>query len=354
MSSYTPDNNVYVSEYTNCPGFLERYLHYLQTNQGKRPLTLSETALLLREFCQYIHYKNVIREIPATADAHKDMGISNMELAELAQVGQSNFEEYVSFLDTVTKNSTVTIRKKLSIIRTFYSYLLRMQGETGITFPYGNPASGIIVPREPAVQQELLSIDQLQRIINAVAGENAARDRAILFLLATTGITVSELAFIKVCDIVEDVWIRIESRSTRYVWITPQCQNAIQEYLLVNGEPDLYLFPSVRCAGQPITTRTVRNIVSKAAIDAGVLDGDVTPKIMRDTFCDALYKVAAPHDQACISQYLGYSFTSPRRSPAAADSRFRENATIRNIVLRSSLMSLTNIPIHSKSKEEFQ
>lgn len=354
MSSYTPDNNVYVSEYTNCPGFLERYLNYLQTNQGKRPLTLSETALLLREFCQYIHYKNVIQEIPSTADAHKDMGISNMELAELAGVHQADFEEYVSFLDTVTKNSTVTIRKKLSIIRTFYSYLLRMQGETGVAFPYGNPASGIVVPREPATEQNLLSVEQLQRIINAAAGETAARDRAILFLLATTGITVSELAFIKVSDMVEDAWLRIEGRSTRYVWLTPQCRIAIHEYLLINGEPEPYLFPSARCAGQPITTRTIRNIVSRAAADARVLDGEVTPKIMRDTFSDALCKVSAPHEQASISQYLGYSFTSPRRSPVAADSRFWENATIRNIVLRSSLMSLTNLPVHSKSKEEFQ
>lgn len=350
MSSYTPDNNVYISEYTNCPGFLERYLNYLRTNQGKRPLTLSETALLLREFCQYIHYKNTIHEIPSNSDAHKDMGISDMDLAELADVKQTDFEEYVSFLDTVTKNSTVTIRKKQSIIRTFYSYLLRMQNETGVSFPYGNPASGIVIPRETMTEQDLLTVEQVQRILDAVAGEMEYRDRAILMLLATTGITVSELAFIKVSDIVEDDWIRIVSRnSTRYVWLTPESYRALQEYLLMNGEPELFLFPSARCSGQPITTRTVRNIVARAAVDARICNGEVTPKLLRDSFCDILCKVSAPHEHASISQYLGYSLPSMRRTMIASDKRFRENTAIRNIIMRSSLMNLTT---HHSIKEE--
>ena len=352
MSSYTPDNNVYANEYTNCPDFLERYLDYLKTNQGKRPLTLSETALLLREFCQFIHYKNVVREIPPTSDAHKDMGICNMKLAELAAVQQSDFEEYVSFLDSVTRNSAVTIRKKQSIIRTFYNYLLRMQGETGISLPFGNPAAGIEVPREPSRDQKLLSIEQLQQIISSISGETVYRDRAIIFLLSTTGITVSELASIKATDIVDDAWLRIESRNgIRHVWLTPKCQTAVQEYLLMTGDPEFYLFPSSRRSGQSITTRTVRNIVSKAAADARICNGEVTPKMLRDTFCDALYAVSATHEQASILHYLGYCFTAPRRSLTASDSSFWENTTVQNIILRSALMSLTYHSIHSKEEE---
>ena len=228
MSSYLSDSNVYPDDFSNCPDFLERYLVYQKNNRGKRPLTLSESTLLLREFCQYVHYKNVIKEVPSTADAHKDMGISNMTLDELASLKSADIEEYIGFLAHKAQNSESTIYKKLSIIRTFFSYLVKIQGETGIYFPYGNPTPKMTSPASGRTGPAKLSIKQIQHMIDAVCQQGKRRDLTVLLLLSTTGLTISELAGIETADVLDNGWLRVNGiNGLRYVWLTPECRRSI-------------------------------------------------------------------------------------------------------------------------------
>lgn len=347
MSSYIPDNNVYPTEFTNCPDFLKNYLSYLMNNQGKRPLTLSQAALTLREFCQYVHFKTRFGHLPPTFDAHKDMGLSAMQLDELAQFMQADIEEYISFLELSAHNSASTLRKKLSTIRPFFSYLVRMQGETGVPFPHGNPAQNVVSPAAHEPPQIILSAKQLNLMIGAVPDETNLRDRAIMLLLSTTGISVSELAFIRVTDVQTDGWLSISgTNGTRGLWLTGPCQEAIANYLRysevsVYSEKVDYLFPSARQPNKPITPRTIRNIVAKAAENARILmDGEITPKVIRDSVAKILYQTAASHEQVSVSQYLGYRISSSRYVGGSNSTQYTEDFTMRNIIRRSPLNSL--------------
>lgn len=347
MSSYLSDSNVYPSEFSNCPDFLERYLIYLKNNRGKRPLTLSEATLLLREFCQYVHYKNVIREVPSTADAHKDMGISNMTLDELASLRTTDIEEYIGFLAHKAHNSESTIYKKLSIIRTFFSYLVRIQSETGVRFTEGNPTPRMAAPSSGRSSPVKLSIKQIQRMIDAVCQQGKRRDLAVLLILATSGVTISELASIEVTDVLDNGWLRVNGNNgIRYVWLTPECQRAINEYLFSAErdvyESDTFLFQSYKTTGQKITPRTIRNIVSRAA-EAAVLKNheDVTPTAIREAVVTVLYDTAAAHEQANVSHYLGYRTASQHRSSSIdTRKRFAVDSVMEDLVRRSSLISL--------------
>lgn len=347
MSSYIPDNNIYPTEFENCPDFLKNYLAYLMNNQGKRPLTLSQAALTLREFCQYVHFKGRFGHLPPTFDAHKDMGLSAMQLDELAQLNQSDIEEYISFLELSAHNSASTLRKKLSTIRPFFSYLVRMQGEMGVPFIHGNPAQNIVSPAAHEPPQIILSAKQLNLMIGAVPEETSLRDRAIMLLLSTTGISVSELAFIQVTDVQTTGWLSITgSNGTRGVWLTGPCQEAITDYLRYSGvsvyaEKSDFLFPSARQPNKPITQRTIRNIVTKAAENARILmDGEVTPKVIRDSVAKILYQTAAAYEQVSVSQYLGYRISSSRYVEDSHSTRYTEDITVQNIIRRSPLNSL--------------
>lgn len=350
MSSYIPDNNVYPAEAANCPDFLKRYLWFLKNNQGKRPLTLSEATLLLQEFCQYVHYKHVIRESPPTADAHKDMGISNMELTELGRLQQTDIEEYVSFLDNKAQNSEKTIYKKLSILRTFFAYLVKMQSETGVAFVSGNPVPGMTRPSSEGAVHLILTVNQMQRIIDAVPDETRLRDRAILLLLTTTGIQVSELSFIEIENIIDTGWLCVNNKNGgRFIWLTPACHKAVREYLIFADQQEgkrRYLFQSHRSKDQPLTTKAIRNIISRAAENAQIsCAAEVTPKVLRDTVAKILYETAALHEQASVSHYLGYRIHSHRQAPPASTRRFSEDVTMQNVVSRSALVSLGTVPM---------
>lgn len=346
MSSYVPDNNSYCDEYENCPEFLERYLDYARNNQGKRPLTLSETALILREYCQFIHYRNVIQEIPPTADAHKDMGISRMELSELA-ITQIAFEEYVSFLDNVSRNAAATLNKKLSIIRTFYTYLIRMQADTGVSFPCGNPVAEVKAPSVAESRSLVLSINQMQQLLDAVPEETRFRDRAILLLLSTTGITLSELSVLKKEDITDKCWLRVQGKNgIRYLYLTPATQTALQTCLFhENADSPVkaasrYIFASEKNWDQSLTPRTIRNIVIKVGVLANLQTLEITPKVLRDTVADCLYSTAGEYERHRVSCYLGYRIPLPRRSIRNTAVTSAVDPLMKQLVKRSPLVHL--------------
>jgi len=129
----------------NCPVFLERYLDYLGTFRGRSPSTVIEAYSVLTEYFQYIHYRQKFQEAPPIKDAHKDMDITQMELQELCTVSEQDIEEYLCFLDTVVRNASMTVRKKLVFIRTFYGYLDKNAEEFGVSLQYGNPAKNLSI-----------------------------------------------------------------------------------------------------------------------------------------------------------------------------------------------------------------
>jgi site-specific recombinase XerD len=352
MSSYVPDIDVYPVESKNCPVFLLRYLSYLKHNQGKRPLTLSETELLLREFCQFVHYRNVLNELPPTWDAHKDMGITNMGLDELAAIKPSDIEEYIYFLDCKALNSDTTIYKKVSIIRTFFSYLVKIQEETGVRFIYGNPTPQITPPSSKAPPSspasdypDTLSASQLHRLVASSPFEDQPRSFAILLFLSTTGIIPSELVKLSTDDVLPEGWLRINgANGSRYVWLSPACRRAVQRHLDTAETDNLseypYLFQSTRAHGRPITTRAIGKIVAKAAENAQLpATMDITPTVLRNSVARILYETANSYEQVNVSGYLGYRMPtqySRRQTPSGFD----RDVVMENILLRSPLANI--------------
>lgn len=95
LSSYLKSPEAEAGGFQNCPKFLERYLNYLSDFQGRRPNTVMESYLVLKEYLQYVHYRRVLDCKPSTCDAHKDMDITRMALTELTEITTEDFDEYM-------------------------------------------------------------------------------------------------------------------------------------------------------------------------------------------------------------------------------------------------------------------
>lgn len=353
MSSYLSDYNQPMVEFDNCPSCLERYLEYLQTNLGKRPRTTSETMLILRGFCQYVHYRHITGILPDAIDTCKDQNVCDMEISELAQVGTAVFEEYVYYLDRELHNSASTIRKKISIIRSFYAYLIQLQQELGVAFPYGNPTSGRIsqMSGEDISEPVTLTVPQLGRLLSAVPGSNVLRDTAILLTLIVSGITVSELTALNRSDYDScSGWLRISgANAVRYVYLTSDCRNKIDDYLTTfrtgkcDSDGQEPLFCSSRVDRKRLTTRHLRNLIVSIGVNAG-LGEDVTPKVLRDTTTSILLNCAGDEGHLQVLAYLGYNGNTRLRNRLAPSTfkKFRGNPFMKSLVLSSPLAELGN------------
>ena len=348
MSSYLPDHDRPPDGYENCPVFLIRYLDYLNNNRGRRPQTITEAMLVLREYCQYVHYRRTFHEPPSTWDAHKDMGISEMTVCELAQVRRDDLEEYLCFLDNVAHNAMATIRKKLSMLRRFYSYLMRFHDELGIQFPEGDPAAGLLLPPVGRSQPATLTPAQLQKLVDAVTGANYLRDKGILLIFITTGITLAEAVALNRSDFrPQEVWLRIRGGTkddTRYVYLTETCQDAIEQYLAqlrqtedleTDGEKPLLCSSSD--SHKRLSPKSVRNVITKVSQNAGFGE-DVTPRVLRDSVNAILTNHAGRAFRSQVFDYLGYRYDARLRNrfDVAKDLQ-TENHTMARIVQTSPL-----------------
>jgi len=142
----------------------------------------------------------------------------------------------------------------------------------------------------------------LERLLAAPKGNNlkALRDKAILELLFSTGLRVSELCSLSRDRISEaksgEISIRGKGGKIRLVFISDIAQKALKEYLSKRTDVNEALFP--------LTPRSIERIVKYYAIKAGI-SKKVTPHILRHCFATDLLSSGA--DLRSVQSLLGHS-----------------------------------------------
>lgn len=166
-------------------------------------------------------------------------------------------------------------------------------------------------------QVEFLEKDELKKIIEApdLTKENELtklRDKAILELLFSTGLRVSELSNLNKDNVNlnrEEFSIRGKGGKIRVVFISETAKNALKKYLNFRKDTSQALF--VRTDLDPknyslenLTTRSIQRIVKKYSKIAGITK-KVTPHTLRHSFAtDLLYEGA---DIRSVQEMLGHS-----------------------------------------------
>lgn len=158
---------------------------------------------------------------------------------------------------------------------------------------------------------DLISIEELERLLAAPEGTDAApRDRAILELLFSTGLRVSELAALpRDIDLSRDeLSVRGKGEKVRVVFLSSRAKKAVAAYLAKRTDTDDALF--IRIGGRPsdedslrLSPRSIERIVAHYAIKAGI-DKKVTPHIIRHSFATDLLQNGA--DIRSVQVMLGH------------------------------------------------
>lgn len=163
---------------------------------------------------------------------------------------------------------------------------------------------------------DLISADELGRLLDAPRGASlvSLRDRAMMELLFSTGLRVSELCSLNAdLDLSRDEFsIRGKGEKVRVVFLSPAAKRCIKEYLDKRGDVDEALF--VHLAGQKqgakkdrslrLTPRSIERTVKQYAIRAGITR-KVTPHIIRHSFATDLLENGA--DLRSVQALLGHA-----------------------------------------------
>ncbi|RZO22455.1 MAG: tyrosine recombinase XerC [Candidatus Thioglobus sp.] len=201
--------------------------------------------------------------------------------------------------------SSRSIARTLSATRSFYKFLIR-EGE-GKT----NPFEGISTPRGERKLPRTLNIEQAAQLVMITPDSDLTfRDRAILELLYSSGLRLSEIERSNVCDIdLADKTMTILGKGgkTRIVPVGRYAITAIKSWLqrrqaLVSNIEEKALF--VSRFGNRLGARAIQKRVEYWARRQG-LDRSVHPHMLRHSFASHLLESSS--DLRAVQELLGHS-----------------------------------------------
>ena len=201
--------------------------------------------------------------------------------------------------------SPATIRRRLSAIRGFYAFLVEME------LLDSDPTEGLDNPRTWKHLPQVLSLDEVERLLQAPPGDNprGLRDRAMLEVLYATGVRVSELVSLRLVDLdMERGFLKVlgKGKKERVVPLGEEAIGWLRRYLEVRGELDkkgsAYLFLSNR--GGPMTRQRFWQIIKEYARRVGITKG-ISPHTLRHSFATHILERGA--DLRSVQELLGHA-----------------------------------------------
>ena len=230
-------------------------------------------------------------------------------------------EEGVRTLTGLTMGAITSFRKKLNrseIKKSTQSYylialrnFLRFLAKQDIK---SIAPEKIELPRLPPRQIEILEPADLERLLEAPAGDDirSLRDRAILELLFSTGLRLSEL-----CNLSRylpfdrrEFTVRGKGEKLRVVFVSDAAAAALKRYQGKRTDTLEYLFVSLTKQGKTIgkiTPRAVERLVDHYCRKAG-LTKRISPHGLRHLFATDLLRNGA--DLRSVQELLGHSNVS--------------------------------------------
>lgn len=346
MSTYIKNGKTL--EYDNAPDWLVAYMRYRRTILSNTPNSIMTDFIALREYFQWLQVFQNTGASPKSVAKLRKVDILNLDLEDAIKVTRSDVETYLYFCTETLKNCEKTRTKKLVSIRCFYNYVLD-QEEALHTHMESNPAERIRNPKIPKKEPIYLPEKERNSLLSAVdvnddKNTHAKRDYAILLLLVTCGLRVSEAVNITLKDIDynnQRIKIHGKGNKERIAYLTPACIEALQAYqtdyrqdILGDAcdDPDQYFFLSSKTKTH-ITTRMVERIMQKYVLEAGIGGMGYTPHKLRHTMATMLAKDGA--DLLQIQQILGHN--NPNTTQIYTH---LGNEDLAKTVSNSSLMSL--------------
>lgn len=265
------------------PDLIEEFLQHLRVERNCSPLTIRD----------YRHYLNKFNE-------NYDKSITDLSLDDVRKYRVKLAETEIS---RVTQNYYVIA------LRSFLRYLIKKDIKT-------LAPEKIDLPKTESRSLKFLEKDQLERLLASpeISDEPGLRDKAIMELLFSTGLRVSELSKLNREQInfeTREIGVIGKGGRARVVFLSERSSEWLQRYLVRRSDDFKPLF--IRYSGKEIaedngekmrlTPRSIERLLEKYVRKAK-LPIKASPHTMRHSFAtDLLYNGA---DIRSVQEMLGH------------------------------------------------
>jgi len=266
--------------------FLEDYITILRVEKNLSPNSIEAYK---RDLTRYIDF------------LQEEKDINNLE-----EISPKHIRGFIR-VPNDAHLAPASITRSFSSIRSYHSFL------SGENLVQQNPSQLLDAPKPSRKLPVVLAVEEVNKILGVIdtAKPLGRRDLAILEVLYSAGVRVSELCDLRMIDLVLDSdMIRVtgKGKKERFAPIGPRAQECINNYLkfdrptLSKKDKNLgKIFLSRN--GRPLTRMTVNIILKKWAQVSG-LKKKVSPHTFRHSFATHLLEGGA--DLRVVQEMLGH------------------------------------------------
>src|SRR3989344_954322 len=290
----------------------KRFLDHLEVEMNRSPRTIESYGRTLEAFFTW----------------------GNLHVPE--DITAEKVREYRIYLNRKGNGRGGTLKKNTQayqaiVLRAFLKYLAKQDILT-------LAAEKIEIGKTPDRQVDFLEFAEIERLMEAAVGQSlkSLRDKAILELLFSSGLRVSELTSLDRYHLnldKEEFSVRGKGSKLRIVFISPTAKVALKNYLdkrtdvdpalfVAYGKPGLTNTKNAKRESRRLTPRSIQRLVKYYAKKAGI-GKDVHPHTLRHSFATDLLVNGA--DIRSVQSMLGHaSITTTQIYTHITDERLKE------------------------------
>ena len=265
---------------------VDDYLAYLRVERGSSARTVEAYARDLRAFSTFL----AERGAKGICDATREDVLAFQESRILAEYAPAS------------------VKRGLSVLKGFFRFAVK-EG-----YAKKNPTATMPLPKIPQALPDVLSVDEINRLLDRTLPTTPAglRERALLEVLYGCGLRASEACDLDVGNVVLDegyLLVRGKGSKERISPISGTAADALEMWLC-EGRPAFARRAKRPCAavflnarGQRLSRQTVFTLVRDAGASIGI--EDLHPHTLRHSFATHLLEGGA--DLRVIQEILGHS-----------------------------------------------
>lgn len=273
--------------------FVVEFLNHLKDQRNASNNTVLSYGRDLSEFLAYLktHQSDVLKDDSLVLDRINPLVIRS----------------YLSLL--YQKNGASSIARKLSALRSFFKYFVK----NGVLEQ--NPAKVINSPKVPKKLPKFLNVDEINALLTVelTRSKYNKRDRAMLELLYSSGLRVSELVGLDMNQLdLQEALVRIKGKGNkeRLLPVGSKAIQALLEYMKERETITVLRDPEavfINKNGKRLSVRSVQRLVCRVTTLTGI-NKSATPHTIRHSF--ATHMLGSGADLRAIQELLGHKSLS--------------------------------------------
>ncbi|MCI9435290.1 MAG: site-specific tyrosine recombinase XerD [Bacilli bacterium] len=223
----------------------------------------------------------------------------------IKNISKNNLRNYLKYLNE-SELSEKSISHNISTLRSFYKFLVAEN------YLDNNLIMFIDLPKIPKTLPNVLSIEDVDKLLDIrVTDKYSARNKAMLELMYSSGLRISELINLRVVDIsLDEALVRVLGKGSkeRIIPVGDCALSALNRYIsiyrqdLLKKQSSDYLFLSSR--GSKMSRQAFFKIIKAIALEKNIRT-EISPHTLRHSFATHMLNYGA--DLRSIQELLGHS-----------------------------------------------